>query len=408
MQAAQMTHNKEKNILVLNCGSSSIKFAIYHPEHNSPLCHGLIENVGSANTTMTITLDNAKQHLDIANHDYAQAMQALVDFISEHSDLMSNLAATGHRVVHGGKQLTNPAIITSDILEQIDACAPLAPLHNPANALGIRTMQGILPQIPHVAVFDTGFHQSIPAHAKQYALPHALADALDIQKYGFHGISYDYVHQALCERLGMPAQQGNTIIAHLGNGASLCAIKAGHSMDTSMGMTPLAGVMMGTRCGDIDAGIIPYIAQAQDLSLTEVMTLLTKESGLLGLSGVSHDMRDLLNAMDSGDAQATLALETFAYQIAKTIASYYVALQQVHGLAFTGGIGEHTCWLRQKVADHLAFLDIHIDEQHNQNHGQDQQGLIATPDSTKVYVIQTNEEYQIAKLTQMTTEEKQP
>lgn len=393
----------QNNILVLNSGSSSIKFAIYNESDDTPICYGLIDNIASGQTQLTFKQGQHRETLSLAGKDYQACMQALLDHLQKQTDnLLSTIAAVGHRVVHGGEALTKPSLITPETLAAIEQCTQLAPLHNPANLLGIRTLQSLMPDTPQVAVFDTAFHQSLPELAYRYPLPRALCDDYAIRKYGFHGTSYDYVSQQAGLKLGKPRNQCNLIIAHLGNGASLCAIKNGVSVDTSMGMTPLAGIMMGTRCGNIDPGIIPYLCNETGQSLDQVMTILTKKSGLLGLSGLSHDMRELCKAVDNPNA--ALALKIFAYQIAQTIASYRVPLPHLDAVVFTGGIGENNPQLRQDVIGQLSFLGLTLDHEANQQHGRDQNGLISSKNSVKVFVIQTNEEYQIAELTRAETQ----
>ncbi len=395
---------KKHIIWVVNSGSSSIKFAIYQTPESTCLCRGLVEKIDSPDTQAMIYLDENKTELNLANHGYSQAMQALIAFLKENTDFMNKLSATGHRVVHGGRTLTQPCVVDAETLKLLKSNDPLAPLHNPANCLGITTCQKLLPDIPHVAVFDTGFHQTIPKHAATYALPYEHCQNHGIRKYGFHGISYDYVSQEVARRLGKDRKQCNMIIAHLGNGGSLCAIKQGQSVDTSMGMTPLAGIPMGTRSGDIDPSIIATWAETTGLTLDKVIQIITRESGLLGVSGISHDMRELVKARSNGHARATLALAIFAYRIACTIASYMVPLQRLDALVFTGGIGENNPWLRTEVAQELAYLDIAIDEKAN-GAPAEHHGKISTPSSPSVWVIPTQEEQHIAMLTQQVLQE---
>lgn len=392
----------QKTVWVLNCGSSSIKFAFFQAD--TCRCHGMIDNINSPSTLGKVHFDNQSIELNLANHDYAQAMRALIDTLRAKTDLIDSLSATGHRVVHGGAELTSPCVVDQTVLSKLENSIHLAPLHNPANILGIETCRALLPNIPHVVVFDTAFHQTIPDYAAYYALPFDLCQQHGIRKYGFHGISYDYVCGEVAHRLDKPREQCNMLIAHLGNGASICAIREGKSVDTSMGMTPLAGLPMGTRCGDIDPSIIPTIAEVTEKSLPEVMDILTKQSGLLGLSGISHDMRELVKAKHKGHPQAILALKVFAYRIATTMASYMPTLQNLDAIVFTGGIGENNPWLRQDVADHLAFLNIAISPTANAK-PQQHDGLISTPDSTHAYVIATQEEQHIADITLDTIKE---
>lgn len=386
-------NTNNKPILIINCGSSSIKFAVIKPVSRQHLISGLVENIGHTNTLLKWTQQTKQQKQVISGSHHEKALQAILSLLDQ-QQLLDTIQATAHRVVHGGSLLTEPVLAEPAVLKQIESCIPLAPLHNPANLQGLQLATQLLPNTPHVALFDTAFHKSIPTFASQYALPHSLSQALQIKKYGFHGLSYDYLLDQTAEILGKKRWECNLVLCHLGNGASVCAVKAGVSVDTSMGMTPLAGIMMGTRSGDIDPGIISYLAHAEGKSLEEIMLILTKESGLHGVSEKSHDMRDIIAAIQDQDPKATLALDMMAYQIAKTISSYQVAISTMDALVFSGGIGEHTPELRAKVIEQLGFLDLQLDvEKNNQN-----MLSIASKSSHPIFVIKTDEEIQMALL----------
>ena len=381
-------------ILTINCGSSSIKFALIEPSSKENFISGLVENINHKNVTMhwnNPTNKKEKRTLSSANHE--KALQAILTLLEE-KNLLNHLQATAHRVVHGGSLLTEPVLVEPAILKQIERCIPLAPLHNGANLQGLEIATQLLPKIPHIALFDTAFHKSIPQVAHQYAIPWELSEQLSIKKYGFHGLSYDYLLDQTAKALAKQRWQCNLVICHLGNGASVCAIKEGVSVEVSMGMTPLAGIMMGTRSGDIDPGVIPYLMQETGKSIEEVMTILTKESGLLGVSGTSHDMRDIITGIENNDQKAKLALDMMAYQIAKTVSSYQVAIGSMDALVFSGGIGENTPELREKIIEHLHFLGLELDPISNQNNT----SIIGTPESKPIFVIKTDEETQMAQL----------
>lgn len=387
------------HILTLNSGSSSIKFAVFELPSPTPLWFGLAEGLNTGSPQLHTYFSGApKQSQTLSKSDYASVIETI--FEAYHATINAPLAAIGHRVVHGGEQFKTPVRLTDAVIRDIEICTPLAPLHNPANLLGIRAAQAAFPNIPHVAVFDTAFHQTLPPYAYLYALPYAHYETHHVRRYGFHGTSHQYVASVAEKNLNLTPNTGNFITAHLGNGCSVCAIKAGKSLDTSMGMTPLEGLVMGTRSGDIDAGIIPYLASQLKTTPDAIITLLNKESGLLGISGLSADMRTLEAAHDSPTAQ--LAIEVFCYRLAKYIASYLVPLTTVDALIFTGGIGENSVMIRKKVLHWLKGLNYQVDMAANQTHGVDQQGLITRPDTPIALVIPTNEELMIASLTQAT------
>ncbi len=381
-------------ILIINCGSSSIKFALIEPSSKKNFISGLVENINQKNAIMQWkNREQKKQQRALSHVNHEKALQAILSLLDE-QDLLNHLEATAHRVVHGGSLLTEPVLAEPAVLKQIERCIPLAPLHNGANLQGLQIATQLLPKIPHIALFDTAFHKSIPQVAHQYAIPWELSEQLSIKKYGFHGLSYDYLLDQTAKALDKQRWQCNLVICHLGNGASICGIKEGVSVEVSMGMTPLAGIMMGTRSGDIDPGVIPYIMQETGKSTEEVITLLTKESGLLGVSGMSHDMRDIITGIENNDPKAKLALDMMAYQIAKTVSGYQVAIGNMDALVFSGGIGENTPELREKIIEHLHFLGLKMDHTCNQNNAT----IINTSESKPIFVIKTDEETQMALL----------
>lgn len=358
-------------VLVINCGSSSLKFALIDPTTAAQLEHGLIERV--------------------TNH--TQALDAVLQKLGTRS-----LAAVGHRVVHGGEFFSDSALLDEAALAKLRECTPLAPLHNPANLLGIEAARERFPDLPHVAVFDTAFHQTLPPRAFMYALPYELYEQHRVRRYGFHGTSHAYVSQMAAERLGKPAKELQLVTAHLGNGCSCTAVKGGQSVDTSMGLTPLEGLVMGTRSGDVDPGLHGFLADHLGLGLDAITELLNRKSGLLGLSGRSNDMRNLLEARGQGDARATLAIDVFCQRLAKTILALCASLERLDVLVFTGGIGEHAAPIRAMTLALLPVLGAALDPELNAQHGKATGGRITRPDSRLLaLVIPTNEELVIAR-----------
>ncbi len=382
-------------ILVLNCGSSSIKFCIF--KEDATVLSGLVENIGQQEVVLSYQQGEIKNKKILGAIDYQTAFQYIFPLVR--AQLTQPLRAIGHRVVHGGKIFTQSVAIDSQVLAQIKACIPLAPLHNPANLLGIEAAGIAFPKLPQVAVFDTAFHHSLPEHAYLYALPNDYYRQHDVRRYGFHGISYQYLIPKAAEILGLPLEKTAFIAAHLGNGCSVCAALGGKSVDVSMGLTPLEGLMMGTRAGDLDPGLFEYLTQALACSVKALTKILNKHSGLLGVSGLSNDMRALIEAADHGNMQAKLALEMFCYRLAKYIAAYMVPLGRLDALIFSGGIGENAAWIREKTLSLLKFLNFHVDVEQNKVHGVQHNGCITTKASTPALVIKTQEEWMIAKET---------
>jgi acetate kinase len=398
----QKPHCKEpastNAILVINCGSSSVKFSLIKPLSGEALLSGLAECLQTSDAKIIIKVNGEKQTYKLpAPFNHQTALSVLVEQLQQ-LDLVKDITAIGHRVVHGGEQYSQPTLITQDVEQAISQLAKLAPLHNPANLIGIKACQQAFEDLPQVAVFDTAFHQSMPEKAYVYGLPYSLYKEHGIRRYGFHGTSHYFVAKQAAEQLNKPLEQCNLISAHLGNGCSVTVIKNGESVDTSMGMTPGEGVIMGTRCGDLDTGIIFHLVENLGYSIAEVDKLVNKESGLLGISGLSNDGRTLENAMlEDNHPQATLALTVFCYRIAKTIASYSASLTQLDGLIFTGGIGENSSWVRTEIVKQLALLNFSINEEKNAATRFGASGNIASADSRACWVIATNEEWVIAE-----------
>lgn len=384
-------------ILVINSGSSSIKYTVINLADQSRLLTGLIERIGESESLHRYSLTDSNRQQDnqpIANHQ--QALQRLFATLSS-TEVVGNdgLFCIGHRVVHGGEKFKQPTLITDTVLAEIANISPLAPLHNPANLLGIEEARRQMPDTPQVAVFDTAFHHTLPDYAYHYALPANLYQQHGVRRYGFHGTSHAYVAKQAALLLGKPLHETNLITLHLGNGASVSAIANGVSVDTSMGMTPLEGLMMGTRSGDIDAGIIFYLSRCLKLSSQAIENLLNKDSGCKGICG-ENDMRAIHQRADSGDQSAQLALAMYAYRIKKYIGAYFAVLGRVDALVFTGGIGENDAWLRQQCCENMAVFGIELDSENNQSPTRPS-GLISQVQSkVAVLVIATDEELEIA------------
>lgn len=387
-------------ILVLNCGSSSLKFSLINPENGATLLTGLAERLLSENACIKVKYNNSKEDSSIpAPYDHQSAITSLVTLL-QHHQLIDCISAIGHRVVHGGEKYCSPTLINGNVKDAIAQLSRLAPLHNPANLTGIIAAESAFPTLPQVAIFDTAFHQTMPEKAFIYGIPYSLYQDHGIRRYGFHGTSHYFVAQQAAQLLGKSAQECSFISAHLGNGCSVAAIKNGQSVDTSLGMTPLEGVMMGTRSGDVDPGIIFHLVNQLDYSIDEVNELLNKQSGLLGVSGLSNDCRTIESAVtDNKHTQATLALDVFCYRIAKSIASFTASLTALDGIIFTGGIGENSDLIREKILAQLSLLNFTIDKQANTENRFGQSGLITTNTSRPAWVIPTNEEWVIAEQT---------
>ncbi len=388
-----------KLVLVLNCGSSSLKFALLDANSGDEHISGLAECFNLEDARIKWKLDGQKQETSLgAFSAHREAIEFLVSkILSQTPALLENLVAVGHRVVHGGEKFTKSVLIDEKVIEGIQDCAALAPLHNPANLIGIRSAQAAFPHLPQIAVFDTAFHQTMPDTAYLYALPYKLYREHAIRRYGMHGTSHLYVTEEAAKMLGKPVTETNIITAHLGNGASCCAVKNGKSVDTSMGLTPLEGLVMGTRSGDLDPSIIQHLVNKLGYTLDEVNNVLNKQSGLMGISELSSDCRAIEDGYKDGHKGATLALEIFCYRLAKYIASYTVPLGRLDAIIFTGGIGENSDIIRKKVLDNLVIFGFKVDDEKNLAARFGGEGVITTPDSPVAMVIPTNEEWVIAK-----------
>ena len=382
------------NILVLNCGSSSIKFAIFDMSMQQVLVSGLAERLYESQPNINWQGQFTGEAI-INDQGHQAALDKLANLLAEWN-ILESLTGIGHRVVHGGEEFSASTLLNDDNIAALKKLNHLAPLHNPVNMLGIEACQKLLPALPQVAVFDTAFHQSMPEHAYLYAVPQAWYQDHGVRKYGFHGTSYRYITQACAEQLNKPAEELNILCAHLGNGCSASAILKGKSVDTSMGLTPLDGLIMGTRCGSVDPGLIEFMMHAENASIEEIMTSLNKKSGLLGLSGCSNDMRTLLAEEESGNEQAGQAINAFCYRIARELGALSASLPSIDALVFTGGIGEHAASIRQRIINFWPNAQITLEASLNKKSG-NEQGLISEADSPKVMVIATNEELMIAQ-----------
>lgn len=386
-------------VLAINAGSSSLKFQLIRMPEETLVTKGLIERIGIKDSIFTIEVngEKIKDVKDIKDHE--EAINIMLDSFKQHGiiDDINDIAGTGHRFVHGGELFPTSALVTDKVEEQIESLSELAPLHNPANLMGIRAFRKLLPKIPHVAVFDTSFHQSMPEQSYLYSLPYQYYKDYGIRKYGFHGTSHKYVSQRAAEIMNKPIEELRIISCHIGNGASIAAIDGGESIDTSMGFTPLAGVTMGTRSGNIDPALIPFIMQKTGQNAEEVLNVLNKESGLLGISGTSSDLRDLESDAEEGKERAQLALDVFASRIHKYIGSYATRMHGVDVIVFTAGVGENSSTVRAKVLEGLEFMGIYWDPKKNETI-RGEEGFINYPHSpVKVIVIPTNEEVMIAR-----------
>ncbi|WP_323844418.1 acetate kinase [Microbulbifer magnicolonia] len=385
-------------VLTLNSGSSSLKFAVMDPESGETALDGIGDALDTPAPSLSWNYSDEKSERELpAGAAHGAVIDFLVDMLQQDlPELRRQLIAVGHRVVHGGEYFSRSVLIDRAVIDAIAECSDLAPLHNPAGLLGIRTALAAFPQLPQVAVFDTAFHQTLPEHAYLYALPYALYRDHRIRRYGMHGSSHRFVSERAAQLLNKPISEANIVSAHLGNGASVAAIKGGVSVDTSMGLTPLEGLVMGTRCGDLDPGILIHLAESLDYSLGQISRLLNRDSGLLGVSELSSDCRELERAAADGHRGARLALEIFCYRLAKYVAAYHVPLLRVDAVVFTGGIGENSCFVREKVLQWLRCLDYELDTARNQQTRFGAEGRITAPGPAAL-VVPTNEEWIIAR-----------
>ena len=391
------------NVLVINCGSSSLKFQLINSDSEQVLAKGLCERIGIDGSLTYQPEGGEKVKSDKAMPTHTEAIQFVIDALTDADTgvvkSLGEIGAVGHRVVHGGEKFASSVVITEEVKAAIEECNDLAPLHNPANLIGINACEKLMPGTPMVAVFDTAFHQTMPEKAYMYGLPYEYYDKYKVRRYGFHGTSHSFISKRAAELAGKSYDQVKTIVCHLGNGASICAVENGKSVDTSMGLTPLEGLVMGTRSGDIDPAILEFLSKKEELDIAGLMNMLNKKSGVFGLSNnLSSDFRDLEEGANSGNDQARVALEVFAYRVAKYVGSYAAAMNGVDVIAFTAGIGENSGTVRSAVAKYLGYLGIEINEEANGKRGEEI--TISTPDSkVTVMVIPTNEELAIARET---------
>ena len=396
------------NILVINCGSSSLKFQLIDMTTEAVQAKGLCERIGIDGSRIVYTpAGGEKMTIESPMPTHTEAIKLVLDCLTnaEYGVIKSlkEINAVGHRVVHGGEKFASSTIITDEVIKVIEECNELAPLHNPANLIGINVCRELMPGVPMVGVFDTAFHQTMPKKAYLYGLPIKAYTDYKIRRYGFHGTSHSFVSKRVAEFLGKPVEDLKTIDCHLGNGASICAVDGGKSVDTSMGFKPLAGLVMGTRSGDIDPAILEYYANKEGLTLSEVTTVLNKKSGMEGLTGGKSDFRDLEEGYEAGDQACIDAIEVFCYNVARFVGAYAASLNGVDVIAFTAGIGENSGFVRGKICEYLGYLGITIDAEQNSKRGEDI--IISTPDSkVTVCVIPTNEELMIARDTKALVE----
>ena len=390
------------NVLVINAGSSSLKYQLLNPASGELLAKGLCERIGiDGRFTYKPQLPGkeAIKEASVSMPTHSEAIQAVLNALVDEKNgvigSMKEIDAVGHRVVHGGEKFAKSVVITDEVMQAIEECNPLAPLHNPANIIGIKACQELMPGVPMVAVFDTAFHQTMPPVAYTYAIPYEYYEKDKVRRYGFHGTSHKYVSQRAADMLGKPIEQLKLISCHLGNGSSVTAVDGGKSVDTSMGFTPLAGLPMGTRSGDIDAGILEYLMNKYGMDIKEMVNVLNKKSGVMGVSGVSSDFRDLEEAFEQGNERAGLAVDMFNYGVKKLIGAYAAAMGGVDAIIFTAGVGENSASQRMAIASGLEFMGVKMDEDANKVRGEER--VISAPDSkVTVLLIPTNEELMIA------------
>lgn len=400
------------NILVLNCGSSSVKYKLIEIKANKVLAEGGIEKIGLPDAFIKFKFGNEKIQQDLDINDHVGAIKSILDNLTskEYGCIkdFKEIDAVGHRVVHGGEKFNKSVFINDEVIAKIKECYGIAPLHNPVNMAGIDAINEVLPEVPQVGVFDTAFHQTMPAKSYMYALPYKYYAEDGVRRYGFHGTSHRYVSQRVCDFLGVEPKGKKIITCHVGNGGSITAVKDGKSIDTSMGLTPTEGLMMGTRCGDVDPGALIFLMDKHNLSSKDMLNMVNKESGLAGVSGVSSDMREITAAAKQGNEKAILSLEMYEQRITKYVGAFAAEMGGVDIIVFTGGVGEHQSSTRANVCKPLRFMGVEIDDAANDANNGDE-GIISTPNSAvKVVVIPTDEEYMIAKDTEAIIEGREP
>lgn len=391
------------NILVINCGSSSLKYQLINSDSEEVLAKGLCERIGAEGSVLTHkTKDGRKEVIEEPMPNHTIAVKLVISALTDEEygciKSLDEIGAVGHRIVHGGENFSESVVITEETIKAIEECSDLAPLHNPANLIGVNSCREIMGDIPMVAVFDTAFHQTIPEKAYMYGIPYEYYEKYKIRRYGFHGTSHQFVSQHAAEMLGKDIKDLKIIVCHLGNGASVTAVQGGKSVDTSMGLTPLEGLLMGTRSGDIDPAVVEFICKKEGLTVEETLNILNKKSGMLGLTGISSDARDVEAAVKEGNERAILTVQSYAYRVAKYIGAYTAAMNGVDAICFTAGLGENHRLLRERVVAYLGYLGAELDEVKNDVAGED---AVVSTDTSKValLVVPTNEELAIARET---------
>ena len=392
------------NVLVINCGSSSLKFQLINAETENVLAKGLCERIGIDGRLTYQPAGGEKEKSDLAMPTHTEAIQFVIDALTNEKTgvvkSLDEIGAVGHRLVHGGEKFASSVVITDEVKKAVEECNDLAPLHNPANLIGVAACEKLMPGTPMVAVFDTAFHQTMPEKAYMYGLPYEYYEKYKVRRYGFHGTSHSFVSKRAAEVMGKSYDEVKTIVCHLGNGSSVSAVLNGKCVDTSMGLTPLEGLVMGTRSGDIDPAIMEFIAKKENLDIEGVMEVLNKKSGVFGISGgLSSDFRDLTDAMNAGDKKAKIAMDVFSYKVAKYIGSYAAAMNGVDDIVFTAGIGENDDYVREEVCKYLGYLGVDFDSEANAGLRGKEAELTKEGSKVKVFVIPTNEELAIARET---------
>ena len=391
------------NVLVINCGSSSLKYQVIDSDTEKVLAKGLCERIGIDGRLVYTPAGGEKEVSDLDMPTHKQAIQFVIEALTnEKTGIIKHLdeiGAVGHRLVHGGEKFACSTVIDEEVIKAVEECTDLAPLHNPANLIGVRACQELMPNTPMVGVFDTAFHQTMPLEAYMYGIPYEYYEKYRIRKYGFHGTSHSFVSKRMAELLGKPIEDTKIIVCHLGGGASICAVKGGKSVDTTMGLSPLEGLIMGTRSGDLDPSVMEFICKKENMDINGIMDVLNKKSGVQGLSGVSSDFRDLQEGTVNGNKRCEMAVDVFCYRVVKYIGAYVAAMNGVDAIVFTAGLGENDEIVRRKVVNRLGYLGITLDEEVNDN-GRGKEIAISTPDSkVPVWIVPTNEELAIARET---------